>query len=122
MAAVFACITARSIPGQNRGPGLNKPIDVKKSVGNRHVRLEFVGNGQVVFDYNGSNTPVVRNVVSTTGRYEIIKTDEQPQETEYIDRIKSIYHFETLWTLVIYSTEIGEGPCLVVKDNDTPKF
>jgi hypothetical protein len=102
----------------------NKPIEVTKSFAKRHVRFEFVGNGQVVIHYDGSNNPVLRNVATTNGRYEIIEPDGQQPEYlyEYIDRIQGIYHFESLWTLVNYATAKGEGPCSEVKDNDTPKF
>jgi hypothetical protein len=49
-----------------------KPRVIEKSPGKSQVRLELVGNSQVVLHYNGSDTPVLRGVVTTNGRHEII--------------------------------------------------
>ena len=73
------CDAASNIVTQRKVP--NKPIEVTKSFGKRHVRVEFIGNGQAVLHYNESNTPILRTVVTTNGRYEILYPKEQSKDT-----------------------------------------
>jgi len=108
-----------------RNVSSDKPQPQNNSIGNRHVRIEFVSNEKAVLHYNGSNVPTVLNFIATNERYEFIEdNDNKPiRDNEYIDRIKGTYHFEQEWVMEKFvSLQIGEGPCAKVGPTGVPKF